>query len=82
MAFANSDHLLSLFPLSREPRSSSPNCEYSTAVWKCVLLRTRPSGRLFSNWQELLSWIKRDSQQAPAALRCSCYNLPSVEAEK
>ncbi|KAF3549661.1 hypothetical protein DY000_02007835 [Brassica cretica] len=45
-------------------------CEYSAVIWKWLLLKLHPSGRIFNNWHELLSWLKSDSQQAPAILCC------------
>ncbi|XP_048593336.1 uncharacterized protein LOC125576874 [Brassica napus] len=60
--------LCSQFPEDRDHLLLT--CEYSVVIWKWALLRLRPSGRLFCNWQELLSWLKSDTLQAPATLRC------------
>lgn len=59
--------LCSKFPEDRDHLLLT--CEYSVVIWKWVFLRFRPTGRLFSNWQELLSWLKADSNQAPETLR-------------
>ncbi|VVB02963.1 unnamed protein product [Arabis nemorensis] len=39
------------------------------AIWCSVFRRISPSERLFTNWQELLSWIRRSTHQGPSLLR-------------
>lgn len=34
------------------------SCEYSVEVWREVFLRCRPPQTMFTNWAELLSWIR------------------------
>ena len=44
-------------------------CDYSKQVWKEVLLRCRSPSRLFTNWSELLSWIRSSNSKRITLLR-------------
>ena len=44
-------------------------CQYSLSVWKEVLLRCRSPARLFTNWSELLSWIRVSPSRKVTLLR-------------
>ncbi|KAG7579142.1 Reverse transcriptase domain [Arabidopsis thaliana x Arabidopsis arenosa] len=44
-------------------------CEFSSQIWRLVFNRICPRQRLFSSWQELLSWTRFSSPAAPSLLR-------------
>ncbi|KAL0751796.1 hypothetical protein Bca101_033799 [Brassica carinata] len=44
-------------------------CQYSLWVWKEVLLRCRSPARFFTNWSELLSWIRVSPSKKVTLLR-------------
>ena len=45
------------------------SCEYSQEIWREVLLRCRPPHTMFTNWAELLSWIRDTSSNKLSTLR-------------
>lgn len=44
-------------------------CHYSTSVWRLSIGHLNPPDRMFTNWSELLSWIRGNSSAAPSLLR-------------
>lgn len=45
------------------------SCEYSQDIWREVLLRCRTSLTRFTNWSELLSWIRASTSKKLSILR-------------
>ncbi|KAF3590000.1 hypothetical protein F2Q69_00030544 [Brassica cretica] len=50
------------------------SCEYSQDVWREVLIRCQPPPSAFTNWAELLSWIK-----APASRRLTLLRILAAQ---
>ena len=44
-------------------------CEYTTQVWKEVLLRCQSTSTLLTNWFELLSWIRSSQSKKLTLIR-------------
>lgn len=45
------------------------NCQYAAAIWNYVFSRLTPAHRRLCTWDELLSWTRQRSPQAPSTLR-------------
>lgn len=43
--------------------------DYASAIWSQVFSRLSPLSRQFLTWDELLSWTRLDTAQAPSLLR-------------
>jgi len=44
-------------------------CDYSSQIWSLIFARLTPSHRLICTWDELLSWTRLSTNQAPSLLR-------------
>lgn len=44
-------------------------CGFAAEIWRAVFSKLDPTQSLITSWAELLSWIRRSSEQAPSLLR-------------